>query len=117
MTENEVLSPRRPLTGLLVAGEKLRDAVLSGKKTITIREGWRDYRAGDKVLIGCNVLGWATMGKITSVNCTILKDILQKELEADGFVNVDDAIRGLSAYYPDICLESPVTVIRWELIN
>ena len=37
--------------GLIVADE-FAEPIMMGDKNITIREGWRDYHSGDKVLIG-----------------------------------------------------------------
>jgi hypothetical protein len=116
MTENELLPKKRPLMGLLIAGEDSRDAVLQGHKNITIREGWRDYHTNDKVLIGCPDLNWCVMAKITSVNFYALKDVPHRDLDADGFATVEDAIIGLSAFYDSINEESPVTVIRWQFL-
>lgn len=117
MTENELIPKKRPLMGLLVAGEENKESVLAGFKTITIREGWRDYHTGDKVLIGCHLLNWATLAKVTSVNFYVLKDIPLKDLQDDGFPTLEDALLSLSAYYQNINEDSPVTVIRWKLIE
>ncbi len=116
MTENELIPKRRPLTGLLIAGEQNADLVLQGDKIITIREGWRDYHTGDKVLIGCPDLNWCKMAKITKVDFYTLGDVPPSDLMADGFATVEDAVNGLSAFYQNIDENSPVTVLRWILI-
>ena len=88
----------------------------SGDKKITIREGHRDYTEGS-ILIGCDILNWACMANITSVKHCLLHEVTDNELKDDGFYDLEDAAKGLSEYYPNINIYSPVTVIRWELIK
>lgn len=106
---------KRALQGILIAGEEMRDATLAGRKCITIREGHRDYTLGP-VLLGCHILNWATMGEIIEVRHTILERVSRDELKDDGFLNWTDAILGLKKFYPNIDLDSDVTVIRWKKI-
>lgn len=114
MTENELLPKKRPLMGLLMAAEFV-EPIMMGEKTITIREGWRDYHTGDKVLLGCPEANWCARAKITSVNFYPLNEVPSRDLEADGMPTVEDAVNSLSAFYSNITEESPVTVIRWVL--
>lgn len=114
MTENELIPKKRPLMGLLMAGCFV-EPIMAGDKTITIREGWRDYRTGDGVLLGCLESGWCAKAKITSVDFYFLKDVPTRDLEADGMPTVEDAINSLSLFYQNINENSPVTVIRWIL--
>ena len=104
---------KRALQAILIAGEKMRDDVFSGRKEITVREGHRDYTLGP-VLIGCYELNWATMRQIVAVQHTYLGTVSKEDLQADGFEDWTDAVRGLMEYYPDISLTSPVTVIKWS---
>jgi hypothetical protein len=103
----------RPMQGLLMATEQMRDDTLSGKKRITIREGWRDYTEGS-VLIGCPTLGWAFVGHICIVRHVTMATLTEDELLDDGFETMDDAIACLSQWYPEIGPNSAVTVIRWD---
>ncbi len=114
MNENELLPKKRPLMGLLMA-DCFVEPIMGGEKTITIREGWRDYHSGDRVLIGCPEADWCAKAKITAVNFYTLKDVPIRDLEADGMPTVEDAVNSLSAFYPDITENSLVTVIRWTL--
>ena len=114
MNESDLIPKKRPLMGLLM-GTGYQEAVTMGEKTITIREGWRDYHTGDKVLIGCPEEGWCVMGKITSVNFYMLGDVPIRDLNDDLFPTVEDAIDGLSRFYQNINESSPVTVLRWNL--
>ena len=105
---------KKPLQAILIAGEQMRDDTLSGKKKITIREGHRDYEKGP-VLLGCHILNWAKMAEITSVKHTILRDISEKDLIDDfGSPSHFMASKTLSQWYPNINLDSAVTVVRWK---
>jgi hypothetical protein len=114
MNEHELLPKKRPLMGLMMADD-FAEPITMGEKNITIREGWRDYHTGDKVLLG-NVSGtWCRQAKITNVNFYTLRDVPPRDLEADGMPTVEDAINSLSAFYSNINEDSPVTVIKWVL--
>ena len=104
---------KRALQGLLIAGEEMRDKVLKGEKKITVRNDHRNYTLGP-VLIGCQLLSWATLRTITKVQHKLLKDVTDEEMRADGFKDVDDMIAGLRNFYPNIDKDSQVTVIEWE---
>jgi hypothetical protein len=117
MNENDLIPKKRAMMGLLMAGENNRDGTLGGYKTITIREGWRDYHTNDKVLIGSTELNWCVVAKITSVNFYMLKDVPIKDIVADGFADHEDALLNLQAYYQNLTEDSPVTVIRFQITN
>lgn len=109
---------KRPLAALLMAPE-FQDVVVSGDKTITIREGWRDYKVDEKVVL-CHTnetdLGWAVMGRITQVSRHLLKDVALQDFHDDGMLSVEDAIKTLGRFYEGINGDSLVTVIRWRLL-
>ena len=104
---------KRALQAILIAGEEMKNDVLSGKKRITIREGHRDYTEGP-VLIGCHLLDWATMKYIKSVKHKKLFQVSPREYREDGFDTKAEMLMGLSKFYPKINWESEVTVIEWE---
>ena len=104
---------KKPLQGLLIAGEELRDLTLSGKKQITIREGHRSYDLGP-ILIGCHLLNWATKKEVVSVTHTILEAVSINDLRDDGFNDCFEALESLQRWYPNLTLASEVTVIRWR---
>lgn len=110
--ENKDVRP--PLQALLMAGEEMRDDVMSGRKTITIREGWRDYQVDKPVLIGCHILNWATMKIVCDVCHKTLREVTHQELLDDKFESHEEVIRYLRRWYPAITLDSRVTVIRWR---
>ena len=111
----ELLFPtcKRALQALLIAGTAGRDAVLDGFKNITIREGYRNYTPGP-VMIGCHILSWAVLKEITRVEWKLLKDVTEPEMLADGFNSLDDVLVGLRRFYPEIGLDSSITVIEWK---
>jgi hypothetical protein len=112
------MSVKPPLVALLMA-DCFLEPIYSGEKKITIREGMRDYKAGQKVVL-CKCgneddIGWARMATITEVSMGKLKNVDIEDLNADGMEDLEDAVQCLRDFYPDITEESPVTVIRWEL--
>jgi len=114
--DNYVEQRKRPLSALLFAGRDLRDKVKSGTKTITIRNGWRDYQVGKTVILCCHLLDWAKMAKITAVTHCKLNEVPLQDFLDDGMEGLGDAIDVLSGFYDDIDENSKVTVIRWQLI-
>lgn len=117
--DNYVIPKKRPLVSLLMA-ECFFSSIFNGEKTITIREGWRDYHVGEKVVL-CRTgtlddVGWATMAKITKVSHCFLKEVPIQDLNDDGMATLEDAVQSLGEYYENINEKSMVTVIRWELI-
>jgi hypothetical protein len=113
------MSVKPPLVALLMA-DCFLEPICSGEKKITIREGMRDYKAGQKVVL-CKCgneddIGWARMATITEVSVCTLKNVDIEDLNADGMKDLDDAVQCLRDFYPNVTKESPVTVIRWELL-
>lgn len=92
----------------------MRNNIVSGTKTITIREGHRDYRPGQTVMLCCHLEPWAVMANITEVRHCLLGEVTKKEMEADGFTDHEDMLNGMRRYYPSLGYSSPVTVIRWK---
>lgn len=106
---------KQPLVALLISpDERMRNNIVSGTKTITIRDGHRDYRRGQTVMLCCHFEPWAVMADIKEVRHCLLSEVTQKELQDDGFKDVEDMLNGMRRYYPALEHDSPVTVIRWE---
>jgi len=101
---------KRALQGIVMATEHMRDITIDGTKKITIREGHRDYTLGS-VLIGDDVLNWATLKEITKVRHTTLRNVTPDEYKADECKSVEELKEMLSQFYPDIHFNTPVTVI------
>jgi hypothetical protein len=108
---------KRPLLALLMSDD-FRTAIQNGEKSITIREGWRDYKPSEKVVLCCTNLesNWAVMAKITNVTHCALKDVKIEDLNDDGMPTLEDAVASLGVFYEGMNEESLVTVIRWELV-
>ena len=105
---------KQPLYALLIAPDHpMRTNILYGAKTITIREGHRDYRPGP-VMICCHLVPWAVMADITNVRHCVLSETTEEEYEADGFHSQPDLLRGMKEFYPNMTFDSPVTIIKWE---
>ncbi len=105
------------LQALLIAPDlQVRANILSGKKKITIREGYRDYYEGP-TMICCHIQPWAVQVDITDVYHVALGEVEAEDFEADGFSSQLDLLHGLRKYYPGIDYQSPVTVIHWDNVR
>lgn len=106
---------KEPVVALLISPDaQARHMIHRETKTLTIREGWRDYRPGQLLALCCEKLPWAVMAKITSVRHCLLAELTFIEVASDGYANHAHAVKELKKYYPSIGLQSKVTVIRWE---
>ena len=106
---------KRPLTALLIAPDDgMRHRVETGAKTITIREGHRDYRPGELVMLCCHLVPWAVQTTLTDVRHCRLREVGEEEWLDDGFVSQDDLLTQMRRFYPKLTLDSEVTVIRWK---
>ena len=102
------------LQALLISPDKKsRKNILAGKQTVTIREGYREYKPGTAMLC-CHIKPWAVMVEIVSVRHCLLKEVTDTEYKAAGYEDRDELLRHLRRYYPQLGPASPVTVIRWK---
>ena len=109
---------RRPYVALLIAGEQGRRMCDKEQKTISIRQGHRDYQVDDILVLCCHLAGWAgPLAKVTDVRHTIIEKVLAVEYMQDGFDNTSDMIAGLRQFYPGLDEETSVTIIRWEYLT
>ena len=92
----------------------MRDRIHRKVKKITIREGHRDYKPGQTVMLSCHVEPWAVQVKITTVKHCMLGEVTSEEYLADGFESKARMLEGMRKFYPALGWESPVTVIRWK---
>ncbi len=114
-TEKPTIKPA--LQALLIAPDHaMRTHILYGGKTITIREGHRDYKPGP-VMICCHIVPWAVLAEITNVRHCTLREVAEEEYQADDFLTQEDLLEGLQKFYPNMILDSPVTVIRWKNVK
>ena len=108
---------KRALQAILIAPDpSVRLNIMLGKKNITIREGHRDYTVGP-VMICCHLVPWAVMATITDVRHTTLSEVTAEELWADGYESHVRMLEDLKRFYPNIAMDSPVTVVCWDKLE
>jgi len=97
----------------LIFKKEYKDAILSGRKTSTIRLR-TDLKAGDEayIVVGGTKLGIA---KITAVNKKRLSDLSHRDAKRDGFANVRELIRALKKHYKDVRPWTEVSIIHFKL--
>lgn len=109
---------KQPLTTLLIApNSDVTLAIIYEEKTITIRNGHYDFRVGRPIIIGCYRASWAVMADITEVRHCTLGEVTKEEYLADGFETQKDLLEGLRQFFPNLDMDSPVTVIKWSNVR
>jgi hypothetical protein len=105
------------LQALLISDDvRVRLKIMLGLKKITIREGHRDYRESP-VMICEEKDPWVVKATITKVRHTTLSEVTKDEWEADDYANQPQMLGDLTKYYPEITMESEVTVIYWDKVE
>lgn len=108
---------KNPLYGLLIADDvQMRFNLITGVKRISMREGHRDFKNGP-MLIGDPENSFVVMVDIIKVKHILLSEVSPEEWEADGFVSQEDMLEKLKKFYPNINLDSPVTILFWENVR
>ena len=109
---------KKPLVALLIADDReMRQAIIEGRKQITIREGYRRYDPGMTVMLCCHLEPWAVQADITNVRHCLLSEVTQAEWEADGFQSRDEMLAGMQSFYPTMTWDSAVTLISWKNVR
>lgn len=109
---------KKPLYALRIAADpKMRQAIIEGRKQITIREGWRDYEAGQPVMLCDHEEPWTVMADITVVRRKQLFEVTTVEWLADGYADREEMLLDLRRFYPKIDWGSPVTIIYWKNVR
>lgn len=96
-----------PIETSLECDSRLKPTIVSGCKTTTIRKGHRVF--GKNITIG------EMPAVINSYKHYILMTVPLEILVREGFKSIFDCMRKLQRYYPDISLNTPVTVIEFRL--
>ncbi len=105
---------KHSLQALLIApDDDMRERILRGDKKISIREGERDYRPGEPMMVCCHLVPWAVMVDVTDVRHTTLGMVTEAEWTADGFESYAHLMTVLKQFYPRISYDSAVTVVNW----
>lgn len=102
----------RPLTALLLAEELIEDTE-SGHKTVTIRQGHRDYQPG-KVIFACPEVGWSTAKEITEVKHTTPRCCEKQDYRDEGWKSRKNMVEDIQRFYPKLTMDSQITVIRFK---
>lgn len=103
---------KAPLVAILLA-EELIDATESGLKVQTVREGHRDYKTG-KVVFACPEVAWSMIKEITDVKHTTPRTCAVADYKDEGWSSRKNMIEDLKRFYPDLTMDSPITVIRFK---
>lgn len=108
---------KKPLQALLISPDKKsRERILSEEQNTTIIKGWRTYQKGYAVLC-CPIEPWCVGAEIDSIRYTRTKKVTKNEYNKMGYASHKDMVEDLKNFYPNINLESPVTVISWKNIT
>ncbi|MEM4571246.1 MAG: ASCH domain-containing protein [Nanopusillaceae archaeon] len=93
-----------------------RNALISGKKRITIRITRPNLRKGDIFIAHC---GGKVIGKfrVIDIYTKKIKEITEEEVNLDGFESKDKLVRELKKYYPSINENKEVFIIRFEPVE
>ena len=92
---------------ILEFDERLKPSIMGGCKTYTIRKGHRHFARNIKIL-NHNAI-------VNNYKHYIVSTIPLDILIAEGFKTIFDMIRKLQKYYPDINLNTPVTVVEFRM--
>ena len=108
--------PKKPLQALLVAESGQRPTI-AGSKKITIREGTRDYRVGEPVMLCSPKESFCVKADITDVRHCSANQVTEEEMKKDGYRSLQEMVEDLKTYYPNINEQSDVTVIKWDNVE
>jgi hypothetical protein len=100
-------------TQKLILAEDVFDAIEDGK-LCTIRNGRRDIKL-DKLVFESLTEKRIANATVHTVMFCALQDIPEGLFMNDGFKSVDDMLRKMKRFYPEITLESECTVVIFYL--
>ncbi|MEY4723044.1 MAG: hypothetical protein RLZZ324_557 [Candidatus Parcubacteria bacterium] len=105
----------RPLTALLVApGAYVREQILSGGQTATVRFGLRDYKPGERVMLCCHLEPFAVQALVQRVRHCTVRQLKPDQLARCGYASAAELLDSLRPFYPAITRDSKVTYIAWK---
>lgn len=99
--------PESKVEKILEFDERIKPTVMSGCKTYTIRKGHRHF-ARNITIHGHNAV-------VNGYKHYILSTVPLDIFVFDGFKNIFDMLRRMQKYYPDINLNTPVTVVEFRI--
>lgn len=89
---------------------------LDGGKNVTIRKGRRDIMRGGLIFESVDK-GRERLVEVGLVYYAPLRNVLLEDYVNDGFKDKTDMLTGLRKFYPDINMETEMTVVRFKLIQ
>ena len=92
--------------------EDVFDALATGKAT-TIRKGRLSIELGD-LLFQSAEMNREQVVNVDEVYYSLLKDVKLEDVINDSFKDHDDMVEQMKRFYPDITLDTEVTVIKFE---
>ncbi len=101
------------MQSLKLAPKEFRELRLT--KSATIREGRKDVKLG-LLEFENTESGAVEVANILSVQYCQLLHVSLEDLAKDNMVNPAHAVMKLIEYYPDITLNSEITVIKFEIV-
>ncbi len=107
-----------PLQALLIApGDGMIADIITGSQNGSLREGHRDYKVGQPIILCCHLANFAVMADVTEVKHTFIKDLTDDDVRPAGFHFYEEVFHRLRKFYPNLNLDSPITVIRWANVR
>lgn len=97
---------KAPAQAILFEGVEKRDAILTGRKTSTVRLGHRNFVPGPVILCDPK-LGWAVQALLGKIEWTHVG----KAEDPEG------VLASVRKYYPSIDRESPISIVHWQLTS
>lgn len=92
-------------------------SLAAGLRSVTIRYGLLHIRSGSLKFEGTTDKALDYTVDVHSVQWLIFRDLGNVEnagwLAGAGFTDIDDALRQLREFYPDLDMDSEVTVVEW----
>ena len=107
---------KKPLQAILIA-EDLQRPTIAGSKKITIREGHRDYRVGEPVILCDPDESFCVKADITGVRHCRAYQVTEEEMRRDGYNSLQEVLESLRTYYPDLSEYTNVTIITWDNVE
>jgi hypothetical protein len=97
---------------VMLIKKSLVDLIKNGRKTTTIRLGRRKVKTGALTFLS----GRDTLKvEVTRVEYKSVERLSQVDAQRDGFSSLEDLIRVLRSFYPDMEPGSEVTLVHFEL--
>jgi len=110
------LSLKHPLQALLIADEYKEDVII-GKKKISIREGLRNYIAGQPLMICDSETSFCVKTDLKKVRHCKAEAVTEQEYRADNYSSSEEMLKDLQRFYPNFTSESYVTILSWDNVS